>query len=60
MSDTANLPDITNPDLGQYVDPACTMALEDGLATQAKIAIGVKEVPSSIARGINAHATKEG
>ena len=28
-------------------------------AITAKIAIGVKEVPSSIARGINAHATKE-
>lgn len=28
-------------------------------AITAKIAIGVKEIPSSIARGINAHATKE-
>lgn len=28
-------------------------------AITAKVAIGVKEVPSSIARGINAHATKE-
>ena len=28
-------------------------------AITAKIAIGVKEVPSSIARGLNAHATKE-
>ena len=29
-------------------------------AITAKIAIGVKEVPASIARGLNAHATKEG
>jgi large subunit ribosomal protein L10 len=28
-------------------------------AITAKIAIGVKEVPASIARGINAHATKD-
>ncbi|MCM1983575.1 50S ribosomal protein L10 [Lyngbya confervoides] len=29
-------------------------------AITAKVAIGVKEVPSSIARGLNAYATKEG
>ena len=28
-------------------------------AITAKVAIGVKEVPSSIARGLNAYATKE-